>query len=323
MRAYLIRRTLVAAITLVGITIVVFVMMHLIPGSPIDSELDSGLSLPVPAADLEAIRKLYGLDRPLHAQYLDWLRRVATLDFGTSLRDHRPVIEKIWEAARVTMTLQSIALVAIFLIGVPIGVACAARHRRPFDRIASATLLGIYSLPTFWVATLALVFLGGRFFPAFGLSSDDSGRLSAGAWILDRAWHLALPVLCLTLVGVAIVSRYARAGVLEALRADFIRTAQAKGLERRRVLFHHALRNGLLPLLTLVGAILPALIGGSLVIEQIFGIHGMGSLAFEAARSLDYPVVLGVTTMTGAFTLAGFLLSDLLYAAADPRIRLR
>ncbi|MBI1854072.1 MAG: ABC transporter permease [Planctomycetes bacterium] len=323
MSAFVIRRILLALVTLAGITLVTFLMVHLVPGSPVGNEIDTGSSIPVPAEYVRETRRLYGLDRPIVVQYADWVRRAATLDFGESLRDHRRVLAKVWEAARVTIELQAIAIVLVFALGIPIGVWCAARFRRPLERVTSAALLGLYSLPTFWIATLALVFLGGRAFPAGGLSSDDAESLAPLAWLTDRAWHLALPVACLTVLGVAVVSRYARSGVLEALRADFVRTARAKGLAPRAVLWSHALRNGLLPLLTLVGAILPTLVGGSLVVERVFRIPGMGNLAYEAARNLDYPVLLAITTITGALTIAGFVVSDLLYAWADPRIRLR
>jgi peptide/nickel transport system permease protein len=323
MRGFVARRLLLALVTLLGVTLVTFGAIHLVPGSPVAHEMDTGSSIPVPAEYLQEMRRLYGLDRPLAAQYADWLRRAVTLDFGESLRDHRRVGEKVWEAARVTISMQAIAILLAFAIGVPIGVWCAARHRRLADRIASTTLLGLYSLPTFWIATLALVFLGGRAFPAAGLSSDDADAASGLAWLADRAWHLALPVACLALAGVAVVSRYARAGVLEALRGEFVRTARAKGAEPRWILRRHALRNGLLPLLTLAGAILPSLVGGSLIVERVFQIPGMGNLAFESARALDYPTLLAIATITGALTIVGFLASDLLYAWADPRIRLQ
>ncbi len=259
------------------------------------------------------------------AQYPLWLGRILRLDFGDSYTDYRPVTEKVFEAFKVTLSFQIIVIFLIYLISVPIGVYSAVKQNSFMDRLITLVLFLLYSLPNFWVAYLLILLLcGGRFaevFPIQGLNSAGAEGLSLLPWLMDRLWHMVLPVACMTYGGLAVLSRYARAGMLEVIRQDYIRTARAKGLPERTVILKHALRNGIIPIVTLVGGLLPALISGSVIIETIFNIPGMGRLGFMAVLERDCPVVMAIAFFTALLVLLGILLSDLLYAAVDPRIR--
>jgi len=214
----------------------------------------------------------------------------------------------------------------IYVIAVPLGVLTAVKRGSWFDNAASVLVFLLYSLPNFWVAYLLILFFGGGhfldLFPIQGLNSEGAESLPFWTWLLDRVWHMCLPVACMTYAGLAALSRYARTGMLEVIRKDYIRTARAKGLSERAVIMKHALRNGMLPIVTLLGGLLPALISGSVIIEYIFGIHGMGMLGFQAVLQRDYPVVMAIAFFSALLVLVGILLSDLLYALLDPRIRL-
>jgi peptide/nickel transport system permease protein len=251
--------------------------------------------------------------------------RVLTLDFGRSLQDGRPVIERIGEALPRTALLSTLALILSFLVAVPLGAVAAARRDSLADRAISLSLFLLHSLPGFWVGLMLLLYLaGGRgvsWFPLQGLCSPDVESLGFLQRIADLAWHLVLPVTVLALGALALMSRHVRSGMVEALRQDFIRTARAKGLAERSVIFRHALRNSLLPLVTLLGLMLPQVLGGSVLVEQIFGIPGMGQLAFEAILHRDYPMVMGVTTLVAILTMVCMLATDLAYGWVDPRVR--
>lgn len=331
MRAYVIRRMLLAVPTFLGISLLTFVLIQLAPGSPIAFRLRAADgAMRSDAATQEIIRQtreLYGLDKPIGIQYLLWLKRMATLDFGNSMKDQRPVMEKIGEALPITLQLNLISILLVYLISIPLGVY-SATHRQHFsDTAITLVLFLLYSMPVFWVAMLLILFLGGgdylNWFPIYGLNSPGAQGLSRGAWILDRLWHMALPLFCLTYGSLAFLARYMRAGMLDALNQDFVRTARAYGFPERTVIWKHAARNALIPIVTLLGGLLPALIGGSVIIETIFSIPGMGRLAFEAVLSRDYPLIMGEVTIASLLTLAGLLISDVLYVVVDPRISLK
>jgi peptide/nickel transport system permease protein len=273
---------------------------------------------------VEQTKKLYGLDKPIWTRYGIWLKRVVTLDFGTSYKDHRPVIEKIAERLPVTIELNLISIFLVYLIAIPVGVFSAVEQGTIRDKSMTVILFILYSLPNFWVAVLLIMFLGGGdfldWFPIYGISSPE---LEGGAFLTrlwDHLWHLVLPVFCLSYGGLAGLSRFMRAGMLEVIRQDYIRTARAKGLPEKLVIFKHAMRNSIIPIITLMGYLLPAMLGGSIIIESIFSIPGMGQLSFEAVLSRDYPVVMAIATISALLTLLGILISDLLYVWADPRI---
>jgi peptide/nickel transport system permease protein len=276
------------------------------------------------AQQLKETRELYGLDQPLYVQYLRWLKRIVTFDFGESLRDHRPIIDKVREALPVSLELTGLSLFFAYLISIPVGVYSATHRNTPGERITTVLLFGLYSLPNFWVATMAIIYLcGGDFwnvFPAFGLVSNNSSGWTLSQRIQDQAWHLALPVACLTYYTMAVLSRYMRSSMLEIIRQDFIRTARAKGLSEFLVVYRHAVRNSLIPIITVLADLLPAVIGGSIVIETLFSIPGMGRLSYDAIFTRDYPLLMALFTMSALVTLAGILLADLLYVLVDPRI---
>lgn len=329
MKAYLIRRALLVIPTLLGITLISFFVMQLAPGSPISLRLmkmqGAMAGESVPEEVIERTRELYGLDKPIYMQYFSWVKRIATLDFGKSYKDQRPVMAKIGEAFPVTLQLNLISIFLIYLIAVPIGVFSAVRPGTKRDTIITIFLFILYSLPSFWVAMLLIFFLGNdeyvNWFPIYGINSLGADSLPWYQWLLDRLWHFVLPVFCLTYAGLAGLSRYARSGMIEVIRQDYIRTARAYGFSEGTVVFKYALRNSLIPIITLLGTLLPALLGGSVIIEQIFSIPGMGRLGFEAILSRDYPVVMGILTITALLTLVSLIISDLLYAIVDPRIR--
>ncbi len=329
LRQYLIRRLLLIIPTFLGITLITFLVIKLAPGDPAAMKLrfsadQASMSEQVTRQIVEETRKLYGLDKPLHVQYGIWLHRVVTFDFGNSYKDHRPVMDKIAERLPVTIELNLISIFLVYLIAIPVGVYSAVKQGTLGDRVTTVVLFIFYSLPNFWVAVLLIMFLGGGdfldWFPIYGIFSPGMEGAPLASVLVDHLWHLVLPVFCLTYGSLAALSRYQRAGMLEVIRQDYIRTARAKGLPEKLVIFKHAMRNSLIPIVTLMGYLLPGMFGGSVIIENIFSIPGMGQLGFEAVLSRDYPVVLAIATISAFLTLLGILVSDLLYVWVDPRI---
>lgn len=321
MLAYLIRRVLAMIPILLWITILSFGIMQLAPGKPTDAAAAFN-----PKVSLEArqrMEQLYGLDQPVHVQYGRWLARIVTLDFGQSFLDQRPVIGKIRERLPITLLINILSLLVIFGIAVPLGVWAAVRPGGLFDRFTTVFVFIGYSTPSFWLALLCMAFFGVRlrWLPISGIHSLDYesfGFLHRG---LDTAWHLVLPVAIAAFVSLAGLSRYMRSTMIGVLRQDYVRAARAKGLPELRILFHHGVRNALLPLITILGLSLPDLIGGSVIAETIFSIPGMGRLFYEAVMARDYPVVMALVTIGAFLTMLGNLLADAAYAYADPRIR--
>ncbi len=329
MTAYIIRRLLLIIPTFIGISLVSFFMIQLAPGSPVYFKLLSAQGQLASDANTERIieetKALYGLDKPIWEQYASWLGRLVTFDFGNSYRDQRPVADKILETLPITLQIEIISIFLIYVISVPIGVYSSTHQNTVTDSIVTIVLFILYSLPSFWVAMLLILFLGGGnyldVFPVYGMNSLGASELPWYSWLWDRAWHLVLPVFCLTYGGLAGLSRYARAGMIETIRQDYIRTARAYGFSEKTVVYKYALRNSLIPIITLMGTLLPALIGGSVIIERIFSIPGMGRLTFDAILSRDYPTIMGTLSVSALLTLVGLLLSDILYAVVDPRIK--
>lgn len=328
MRSYIIKRLLLIIPTLFGITVITFMVIRLAPGDPAKAKIRLGEGKTETSWVTEDIirqtRELYGLDKPWHISYIEWVGRIFTLNFGTSFKDQRPVMEKIRERIPITLTLNIISIFLSYLIAVPIGVYSAVKPKSFSDRILTVVLFILYSLPSFWVAMLLILFLGsGQYldiFPTFGIHSDMYEFMGTWDKIKDYSWHLVLPVICLTYGGLASLSRFGRVGMMEVIRADYIRTARAKGLAEHVVIMKHALRNSLIPIITLFAFLLPAMLGGAVIIETIFSIPGMGKLSLEAILSRDYPLIMGIFTISAFLTLAGLLLSDILYAVVDPRI---
>jgi peptide/nickel transport system permease protein len=323
MPAYILRRLLMMVPILLGITVIIFIVIHLAPGDPVSSQTD--MNLKAKAAARENLRKLYGLDRPLHVQYWEWLKNVSTLDFGESYVDGRKVRDRIFERVPVTLGINVLSITLILLIAVPIGVISAVRQSSLFDRISTVAVFVGYSMPSFWLALLLMILFGVYMsvLPISGIQSVGVEDMGIWSRLWDTARHLVLPVGISAFTGLAAMSRYSRSSMLEVVRQDYIRTARAKGLSEARVIVLHALRNALMPIVTLIGLMIPALIGGSVIFETIFSIPGMGKLFFESAMSRDYPTIMGVLFIGAALTLAGNLLADVMYAVVDPRVRVR
>ena len=311
--------------TLLGITIVVFAISRIAPGDPVSLVVGPTGQLDAGQTDARAARmRLYGLDKPIHIQYAYWLWRVLRLDFGDSIKHHRKVIELIKERLPITLTLNLMAFAVIYAVSLPMGVLAAVKHGRLFDRASSVILLALWSLPVMWVGQMLIGYFTGaafqNWFPPAGLSSNYADQLPFFPWLVDRLWHLVLPVLCLTYTGFAYLTKQTKAAVLDNLQADYVRTARAKGLSEATVICKHVFRNSIIPLITIMATLLPAMLGGSVIIEKIFSIPGMGLLAFEAVTSRDYNMVMAIATMAGVLNLVGLLLADIAYAIADPRI---
>lgn len=318
---YLIRRLLLIIPLLIGISIITFAIVHLTPGTPSDILLTGNARI-----DAEAkarFQALYGLDKPLHQQYFNWLKRIFLLDFGDSFKDGRKVIIKILERLPATLLLQILSLIVIFLIALPIGIFSAVKQNSLFDKGMTIFVFLGFSIPTFWLALLLMFLFGVKldWLPISGMVSINFDTFSFGGKTLDIIKHLILPVFVSAFGGLAYLSRYSRASMLEVIRQDYIRTARAKGLPEHQVIFKHALRNALIPIVTLLGLSLPGLIGGGFIFETIFAWPGMGRLGYEAIMARDYPVIMGVGIMVAFLTLLGNLLADLTYAYVDPRIR--
>lgn len=323
MLAFIAKRFLLMIPLIFGITIVTFTVIHLAPGDPV--EVQTEMSLKASAQAKENLKKLYGLDKPLHVQYFEWIKRFVNLDFGKSMVDGRKVVDKIRETIPITLIIDMLSLILIFIIAIPLGVYSATRQYSVFDKVSTVGVFIGFSVPEFWLALLLMILFGVQlgWLPISGIQSIDVSEMNSFERILDWIRHLILPVGITAFGGLASLSRYSRSSMLEVIRQDYIRTAYAKGLRKRDVLFRHALRNALLPIITILGLSIPGLIGGSVIFEQIFSIPGMGRLFFSSAMSRDYPTIMGILTIGAILTLMGNLIADISYALVDPRIRVR
>ncbi len=305
-----------------GITIISFTVIHLAPGSPTDME--TTLNPLVGEATRKQLEALYGLDKPLHEQYFDWLGRMLRLDFGNSMStDARPVLDKILERLPLTVGMNLASLLLTLFIAVPMGVISAWKRNSFFDRAVTLLVFIGFAMPSFWLALLLMMHLGidRQWLPLSGIASMDYKQLSFPDKILDLARHLLMPLIVYTAGSIAGMSRFMRSSMLEVLRQDYILTALAKGLPTRVVIFRHAMRNALLPLITLLGLSVPGLIGGSVIIESIFALPGLGQLFYAAVMARDYTLIMGNLVLGATLTLLGNLLADFCYGLADPRIR--
>jgi peptide/nickel transport system permease protein len=323
MLTYVVRRLLYAVLTFFGITVVVFVLIHIVPGDPMLFYAGPTGTAPLSQAAIQAIRHAHHLDEPLVAQYRWWLQGLLTFDLGTSITARRPVAELIGDKLPNTFQLNAVAFLLAAAIGVPIGLWSAMRSGRLSERAAAVTFFLLYSLPSFWVALLLMQLFSVRYdiLPLFGMQSDDYLQMTTAERIADRLRHLVLPVATLAYAQLAIFARFSKSAVTDVIRQDFITTARAKGAAPGSVLWRHAFRNALIPLITLLGLTIPYLISGSVIVEQIFQWDGVGRLYLESILRRDYPTVLGLTVVTAVVTLLASLAADLMYAVADPRIR--
>ena len=305
-----------------GITLISFWVIHLAPGSPTDME--TTLNPLAGEAARQRLEALYGLDRPIYVQYWDWLLRLLHFDFGNSMSaDSRPVLTKIMERLPLTVGMNVTAMILTLLIAIPVGIVSACRQNSLLDRSVTVLVFLGFAMPSFWLALLLMMFFGIelQWLPISGLTSMNYEQLGPWGKFCDLAKHLALPILVYTVGGLASMSRYMRACMLEVLRQDYILTARAKGLSEGAIIWHHALRNALLPVITLLGLSVPGLIGGSVIIESIFALPGLGQLFYAAVMARDYTMIMGNLVRGAVLTLFGNLLADVCYGLADPRIR--
>ena len=321
---YLVRRLLGAIPLLWGIVTLLFVLLHLAPGDPTAAYFNPNVSPDV----IDQMRRNFGLDQPLFEQYLRWLGSFLTGDFGFSFSRLRPVAEVLGEALPNTLWLGGTSLIVTFVVGCLVGVVQAVRRFTGADHVLTFVALFLYSVPTFWLGVVLIMWassgawLAGGL-PISGMQSLDHESLGFAGRLADRTAHLVLPTVTLGLGSAAAVARYMRSAMLETLDQDYIRTARAKGLPERRVILAHAVRNALLPIISLLGLFLPALFGGAVVVEYIFSWPGMGRVMYDAILARDYPLVMAASFLFAALVIVANLIADLLYAAADPRIRYR
>jgi peptide/nickel transport system permease protein len=317
MSRYILRRVVQAVPTLLGITILAYAIIRLAPGDPLLVFEDSR---GVTAEQLAQLRAAYGFDRPLPIQYLDWLGRAARLDFGRSFQTHLPARDLILERVPATLELTVAALVFGLVLGIPAGTWAAIHRGRWPDQLVRVFAVVGDAVPHFWLGLILLAILSVqlRWLPTGGISTLGASPQDLG----DRLRHLILPAVVLGTGTLALFARYMRTEVLDVLGQDYVRTARAKGLPELVVLSRHALRNALLPVVTVLGSSLPVLLAGAATTEYVFSWPGMGRLAVDAAGARDYPVVMGLVLIAAVLIIVGSLLSDILYGVVDPRIRL-
>ena len=318
---HIIKRLLGLIPTLIGITLISFFVIHLAPGKPTDVETNMN-----PKVSYEArlrLEKLYGLDKPIHIQYIEWLKRFARFDFGRSYLDDRPVSEKIAQRIPITILINFLAILLTLVIGIPLGITSAVKRGKLPDKLTTIFVFIGFSTPEFWLALLLmnLFCINLGWLPVSGIASLDFENFNIIGKVIDVAKHLVLPVAISTFGGLAIISRYMRTEMIGVMTQDYIRTARAKGLSERAVIYKHALKNALLPVITILGLSVPGLIGGSVIFESIFAIPGMGRLFYESVMARDYPVIMGVLSIGAILTLLGNFIADIAYSYADPRIR--
>lgn len=320
---YIIRRLLLVIPTLIGITLVTFVIVNLAPGDPAQFQSQGIMDPKVSIRIHEQLREYYGLDKPMHVRYVKWLGKIVRLDFGTSMStDQRPVIDKIKERLWPTMSLAILSLLISLTISIPIGIYAAVRQNKLFDRLSSAVLYALYSIPSYVMAVplILLVAIQWDLLPFQGMTSDNYDQLGTLAKAADLVKHYTLITFCFTFGTLAYYSRFIRQNMLEVLRQDYVRTARAKGLTESSVVMRHAFRNSLIPVVTLLGMMLPAIIGGSVILEVMFNWPGLGRLFFESMMSRDYPTIMALSFITACLVLIGTLLADLSYPFVDPRV---
>ena len=316
MTKFVLRRLLQAIPTLLGISILIFAVIRLAPGDPVNLFFDPTIK----GEDLERMRRQLGLDRPLYIQYIDWVTNLARGDFGRSFVTREPVLSRILERLPNTIQLSLAAVVIALLVGPTLGILAATHRGGLIDQLVRVLAVVVDAVPNFWLGLMLILVLAVqlRLFPSGGMYTLRGAFMPP---LLDRLWHLVLPALVLAAGPIALYSRLMRTEMLEVLSQDYIRTARAKGLAEGVVLYGHALRNALLPIITVLGGTLPFLFGGAVVTESVFSWPGMGRLFVDAAYSRDYPMVLGIAIIASVLVVLGQLLSDILYGIVDPRIR--
>jgi peptide/nickel transport system permease protein len=321
MRKYIVQRLLQLIPILIGVSLISFLVMHLAPGDPTQLFTDPN----VRPEELARIRANWGLDQPIIVQYFYWLKNALRGDFGIAYMVNRPVIEIIFERLPATLLLMISSMFLTLLITIPLGVISAVKKNSWFDNFVTVFSFIGMSIPVFWLSLMLMLLFSVNlgWLPAVGMYDPMLRNTNVFVRVLDVARHMALPLLTMTLVSLAGLTRYQRASMLEILNMDFIRTARAKGLPERVVIFKHALRNALMPLVTILGLSLPDLFGGAFIIETIFAWPGMGRLGVTAIFSRNYPLIMGIVMFSALLIVLGNLLADVGYALVDPRVRLK
>ncbi len=319
---YILRRMLGLIPVFFGITLISFFVIHLAPGKPTD--IQTSLNPKISYEARLRLEKLYGLDKPIHVQYLDWLKRFAGFDFGRSYVDDRPVSNKILERIPITLLINISSLILILAIGIPLGIISAVKRGTLLDRLTTIFVFTGYSTPEFWLALLLMSLFGITlgWLPISGIKSLDFEYFNLFEKVFDVARHIILPVCIAAFGSLAGISRYMRTSMIGIIRQDYIRTARAKGLDESKVIYKHAMKNALLPVITILGLSVPGLIGGSVIFESIFAIPGMGRLFYESVMARDYTTIMGILSIGAILTLLGNFLADIAYSYADPRISL-
>lgn len=336
MGKYILKRILVMLPTLLGVTLVVFAVINLAPGSPVEQRLqqlrfgnttatEGGRgSSTVSDEVLAALNKQYGFDKPLHQRYLKWLGNIARMDFGESFTYEEPVIDVILSKFPVSLQFGVASLLLSYLVSIPLGIYKAVKHGSFFDTSSSFLLFVAYSIPSFMLAVLLIVFFaGGSFmdlFPIGGISSDGFEDLGFWEQLVDRIHHFVLPLFCYTIGSFTSLTLLMKNSLLEEVKKDYIRTARAKGLNETAVYMRHALRNALIPVVTGLGGFLMVFFAGSLLLETIFQLDGIGLLSYKSVLARDYNVIMGLVFIQSVLFLAGNILSDIAYVLVDPRI---
>lgn len=319
MWSYILRNILQRCVLLVIVSIMAHAVVHLAPGEP--SEVDPSNPRMKPE-DVAKIRAAFHLDDPLYLQYAYWMRDLVTGELK-SFKDSQPVLPKIWDRFLNSLPLFVCATLIVWTLSFPAGIQAAITRGSSYDRGTMFLAYALISIPGFFFSYLTILWVVNVFgVPVIGMRTfgmEDAQIVFRG---MDRVWHLVIPSLMSALAGIAVLSRYVRSQMLEVIGQDYVRTARAKGLDQDTVVYRHALRNALLPFVTMFGFLLPTLIGGSVIFEQIFAWPGIGRLAYDAILARDFPVILTINFIAAALTLAGTFISDILYAVVDPRIRL-
>lgn len=332
---YVVKRLLLAIPTLIGITLVCFVIINLAPGGPIEQQLQAirfggGVSGEGGAGEsgvnekiIEMMKEYYGFDKPLHHRYLIWLKNILTLDFGRSYAYEMPVWDLIKSRIPISLQFGLTSLILTYLVSVLLGVMKAVRHGSKFDVASSTVLFVLYSIPSLILGIILIVFVAGRdgsWFPLGGVVSDYYSYLSFWGKVGDRIRHFILPLLCYMVGSFTFLTLLMKNSMLDVINMDYVRTARAKGLDDKKVILKHAFRNALIPMVTGMTGILTVFFAGSIIIEQIFNINGMGLLSYQALLARDYPVIMALIFIQSVLYLLGRLFVDLLYVAIDPRI---
>jgi microcin C transport system permease protein len=343
MTGYFIRRLLLVIPTFIGITLAVFVITHFVPGGPVERQImqyrmaviteggaagaDGRAAVELPQEAIEEIRRFYGFDKTVHIRYLEWLGNVVRLDLGNSYTYQEPVWDVIKSRFPVSIFLGLTGFLLSYLVCVPLGVLKAVHHRSRFDFLSSFIVFLGYSVPGWALGTALLVLFGGgsfwNVFPLGGFRPNDWEYLTIGQKVIAQVEHMFLPVLCYMVGSFATLTIVTKNSLLENLGQDYVRTAFAKGLDERRVIFVHALRNSLIPIATGLGHVFSLVLAGSFLIEKVFNIDGMGYLGYTSLLQRDYPVALGILVIGSLLMLIGNILSDIIYAIVDPRIRFK